>query len=57
MKFVPDQYSIIDGFEKDGSPCAVVLNQPKIGNGSFAGIKPAVIIFAKIPPGYKLKVF
>ena len=28
VKFVPDQYSIIDGFEKDGSPCAVVLNQP-----------------------------
>lgn len=30
----------------------IILNQPKIGNGSFAGIKPAVIILSKLPPGY-----
>lgn len=42
----------IDGFEKDGNPCAIILNQPKIGNGSFAGIKPAVIIFNSVPDGY-----
>ena len=29
-----------------------MLNQPKLGKGSFAGIKPAVIILGKVPEGY-----
>lgn len=51
-KFYSDFFSTIDGFEKEGNPCVIILNQPKIGNGSFAGIKPSVIIFSKVPVGY-----
>ncbi|CDW86409.1 UNKNOWN [Stylonychia lemnae] len=50
--FYADSFMTIDGFEKDGNPCAIILNQPKIGNGSFAGIKPAVIIYSRVPDGY-----
>eukprot|EP00347_Sterkiella_histriomuscorum_P021190 403334904 len=56
MAFHSELYSIIDGFEKEGSPCIVVINQPKIGNGSFAGIKPATIVLNKVPQGYNQKL-
>jgi hypothetical protein len=49
-------FAIVDGFEKEGNPCMIVLNQPKVNNGSFAGIKPAVIIFNKIPKGFSSQV-
>lgn len=29
-KFYTDSYTVIDGFEKQGSPCMLVMNQPKI---------------------------
>ena len=42
--FQSERYSIVDGFEKEGAPCLIVMNQPTIKGGSFAGIKPAVIM-------------
>jgi hypothetical protein len=51
-KFSAENFSIVDGFEKEGNPCFIVLSQPKIGGGSFAGIKPAVVILSKVPEGY-----
>ena len=30
----------------------MVLNSPKLGNGSFAVIKPAVIVLLNVPDGY-----
>lgn len=44
---------MLDGFDKEGKPCFIVLNQPKISNGSFAGIKPSVIILEKVPPEWE----
>jgi hypothetical protein len=49
-------FTVVDGFEKEGNPCVILLKQPKISGGSFAGIKPAVIIFKKIPIGYGSKI-
>ena len=30
----------------------IVLNQPKVNNGSFAGIKPSVVIMTEVPLGF-----
>ena len=43
-RFYSDFYSIIDGFDKDGSPCLPILSQPKVAGGSFAGVKQSVIV-------------
>ena len=41
-----EHFQAIDGFDRgEGqSICYVVLNAPKVANGSFAGIKPTVVI-------------
>jgi len=53
FKFDPDQFYIVDGFNKAGYPAVILLNGPRIGNGSFAGIKPAAIVLRDVPPDYK----
>jgi hypothetical protein len=50
-----EMFTVVDGFEKEGNPCVIILKQPKISGGSFAGIKPAVIIFKTIPEGFGSK--
>lgn len=50
-KYYSECFQVIDGFDKEGKPCFIVMNQPKICNGSFAGIKPSVIIVEKMPEG------
>lgn len=51
-KFYADKFFIIDGFEKEGNPCFIVIGQPKMGKGSFAGLKPGVIVLPSVPKGY-----
>jgi hypothetical protein len=44
---------IVDGFEKETSPCLVLLYQPFTSpsyHGSFANIKPAVLILPELTP-------
>jgi len=55
-RFYHDYFFIIDGFEKEGSPCVMILDQPKIGRGSFAGIKPGVIILSSLPEGFDQEI-
>jgi hypothetical protein len=39
---------VVDGFEKEGALCMVIMNSPTLPTGgSFAGIKPAVILLDK----------
>lgn len=42
--FQPGSFMVIDGFEKVGSQCLIVMNSPKGQGGTFAGIKPAEVI-------------
>ena len=47
-----DAFYCIDGFPRNGNPCVIILSNPKVNEGSFAGIKPTVIAFQKIPFGF-----
>jgi len=46
LAYAPEKYTIVDGFEKDEARCIIVMNAPMLSYGSFAGIKPAVIILS-----------
>lgn len=46
-------FMIVDGFEKENLPCLLLLNPPHFSKdfpiGSFAGIKPAVLMLPEPP--------
>lgn len=43
--FTKNDYYCIDGFPKEGNPCAIVLPPPFRAGYVYQGIKPAVIVF------------
>jgi len=47
LRYTPEKYTVVDGFERDDAMCIVVMNAPMLTSGSFAGTKPAVIILGQ----------
>lgn len=55
LRFTPDKYTVVDGFEKEDAMCLVVMNAPMLSSGSFAGIKPAVVILGQTSAEFSLE--